>query len=119
MRPLLATVVNRWRRRLRANCFWLVLAEPGMLCLALAEQRRWRVLRGVRVGDRWQDELAALLERETLLSGVQSDVEELFLWSAGHLEETPATVGRWPVTLLCEPVETAASAATGQREVGR
>jgi hypothetical protein len=120
LRPLLSTVVARWRGALRGRCFWLVLAEPGMLCLALAERRHWRVLRTVRAGGDWLDGLAVLLEREILLAGVQADVEKLFLWAPELAGDAPADVGHWPVTRLSAAAHGAASSGTAARfGVGR
>lgn len=100
LRPLLSCVVNRWRRDLRSYAFWLVLAEPGALCIALIERRQWRVLRTVRSGDDWLEGLPALLERETLLAAGEADIDKVFLWSPQLVGETPEKMGRWPVTLL-------------------
>jgi hypothetical protein len=97
--PRLAAVCNAWRPMLKTRCGWLVLAEPGYLCLALAERRRWRVVRTLGTDERWLDGLAALLEREALLADVEDDIEDVFLWAPELAQDVPA-IGPWPVTRL-------------------
>lgn len=101
LRPLLSGVVNRWRGEMRERCFWLVIAEAGTLCLAFAQRRRWRALRVVRTGDGWLDSLAALLEREALLSGIQADAAMVFLWGPDLPDGIHRDAGNWPVKRLC------------------
>lgn len=110
--PRLAAVCNESRSMLRTRCGWLVLAEPGYLCLALAERRRWRILRTLGTDERWLDGLAALLERETLLADVEEDIEDVFLWAPDLTREVPA-IGPWPVTRLETAVHQQDPAPTG------
>jgi hypothetical protein len=102
VQPQLAAVVNRWRRALRADCFWLVIAEPGYLCLALALQRGWREVRTARTGDDTLAALPALLRRETLLAETDASPTHVYLWApdleTGVLEE----LGGLPATELCD-----------------
>lgn len=80
LQPQLAAVVNRWRRVLRGESFWLALAEPGYLCLALAHRGAWHAVRTARTDDPLAA-LPALLERETLLAEVDAAPDRVYVWA--------------------------------------
>ncbi|TFW32308.1 hypothetical protein [Massilia horti] len=81
VQPLLAAVVNCWRRVLQGDCFWLVLAEPGYLCLALSQHRTWRAVRTARTGANALAALGQLIERESLLADTDATPTQVFLWA--------------------------------------
>jgi hypothetical protein len=100
LQPQLAAVVNRWRRALRAECFWLVLAEPGHVCVALAHQRAWRIVRAVRTADDPLAALPALLERETLLARTDAMPDRVYLWARCLAADEVEQLGGLPVIRL-------------------
>jgi hypothetical protein len=84
--PQLAAMFNRYRKRLAASCGWLVLADAGLVCIALFDNGRWLSVRSARTA-RWQQELPGLIEREACLANPAGDADQVFWWStddAGH-----------------------------------
>ncbi|MGZ5198620.1 MAG: hypothetical protein ACXWC4_02535 [Telluria sp.] len=100
LQPQLAAVVNRWRRTLRGDCFWLALAEPGCLCVALAQRRAWRVIRTARTGDEPLAALPALLERETLLADTDAVPAQVYLWAPALAADGVDELGGLPAIHL-------------------
>jgi hypothetical protein len=90
--PLLAYVYNEARRGIDSTPTWLVVAEPGRICVAYFENRHWRLVRNERLRGSMEQELPVMLARlslaenafpgRVLLCGAQgpSPVFETPLW---------------------------------------
>jgi hypothetical protein len=94
------TAYNSCRHSLQGRSAWVALLEPGNLCLALLQKGQLVWIRKLRIGEAWDEELPALLEREQLLADSEETMNEVLLW-APHLEDRdiPA-VGRWNIRHL-------------------
>jgi hypothetical protein len=68
IQPYLMTVFNRWGRRATRNGAWMLTLEPGRIGLASIMRGRWRGIASRTIGEDWQSELSALLDRELVLS---------------------------------------------------
>lgn len=64
--PLLAYVYNEARRGIEFTPTWLVVAEPGRVCLAYFENKQWRLVRNERLRGPLESELPTLLTRLSL-----------------------------------------------------
>lgn len=68
IQPYLMAAFNQYRNRFPAST-WLALVEDGVLCLARLEDKQWRVIKCIKIGDDWRRDLAIQLEREKFISG--------------------------------------------------
>lgn len=100
IQPHLMTACNSCRNSLEGRSAWVALLEPGNLCLARLQQGELVWIRKLRIGDAWDEELPALLEREQLLADAEDASNEVLLW-APQLETAYLTVaGRWQIRQL-------------------
>ena len=81
VRPALAVVFNRWRRRFGSGTHWLVMAEAGHSCVCLLQAGQWRQVRCVSSTDDLPAEVLRTLTREQLLAGVDAAAGELALFA--------------------------------------
>lgn len=100
IQPALMAVCNTHRRRLRGRHAWLVLIEPGSLCLALRGRGRWVRVRNVRIGPGWRAELAQVLAREAYLVEPDAAARDVFLWACGLSDVALPEDARWQFHLL-------------------
>ncbi|MBI4996766.1 MAG: hypothetical protein HZA64_09440 [Rhodocyclales bacterium] len=80
VQPRLMAVCNEHRRLLDRQPAWLILVEPGMLCLGLLDRGNLVRLRSLRVDAHWAADLPALLEREACLAELDEMPADAFLW---------------------------------------
>jgi len=80
IQPRLMTVCNEHRRSLDSQRAWLMLVEPGNLCLGLIDQGELVRVRSLRVDAQWASDLPALLEREACLAELDELPGDAFLW---------------------------------------
>lgn len=80
IQPRLMTVCNEHRRTLDCRKAWLILVEPGNLCLGLIDQGSLVRVRGLRIDAGWASDLPALLEREACLAELDELPADAFLW---------------------------------------
>lgn len=97
--PQLSSTFNCYRNRLGASG-WLVMADPGCLCIGLFEAGRWLSVQTVRTGAAWRRELPALLERAARLAGPACTAEHVFLWAPELAAGTDVAAGRFRIELL-------------------
>lgn len=112
IQPRLMAVCNQHRAALGAGPAWLLLVEPGNLCLGLIAGGGLARLRSLRSGEDWATTLPALLARETCLAELDEAPGELRLW----LRDRPAP--RLPeigvrLQLLEDPLPPEATAGGG------
>jgi hypothetical protein len=100
LQPHLMASFNRAHSRLGAHASWFVVAEPGLLCVALIEGGQWKSVHGVKVGRDWAAELPAVLAREECL--VESDVEcrKVLVLAADVPAPAFAASGKWQIERL-------------------
>jgi hypothetical protein len=80
IRPRLMAVCNEHVRVLGREPAWLILVEPGMLCLGLLDRGGIVRLRSLRIDTHWSADLPALLEREACLAELDEMPGDAFLW---------------------------------------
>lgn len=80
IQPRLMTVCNEHRKDLARDPAWLVLVEPGNLCLGLLDKGGLVRLRSQRIDARWVSDLPALLEREACLAELETMPGDAYLW---------------------------------------
>jgi hypothetical protein len=102
VQPYLMCAFNRWRNRLGLHGGWLVLAEPGRICLAMLAGDAWGALQSARVDEASQDWLA-LLEREAQRAAVQPVPSTVFAQMGADAAGDSATHGPWNVVTLHPP----------------
>jgi len=69
VQPYLMAAFNQWQHRF-ADSALFALIEHGRLCLSTFHHRQWHAIKSIKIGEDWYQELAALLNREKLLSGI-------------------------------------------------
>lgn len=98
IQPYFMSVFNSWRRSIGKTRQWLVVVEPGHVCVGALERGRWRSFRARKFAADWQAEVPAILERERLLAEPAGDGEVLVHFAGveesalARLVEPPARV---------------------------
>lgn len=106
VQPYLMAVYNNCRANLQERNAWLVLFEPGCLCIALLQQGRWASVRTMRIGSDWHETLSPILEREACLVESDTASEAIFLWAPGLGNAALPASGRWQMHNLQPGVRT-------------
>ena len=100
LQPHLMASFNRWRSRLAARPGWFVVAEPGLLSIALLSDGQWHSVRTLKVGADWPKELAGVLSREELLVGSNTQCEEVLLFAPDAAQPLTLDAGKWRIKAL-------------------
>ncbi len=103
IQPHLMLAYNACRASLQGRSGWLALVEQGHLCLALLQDGKWSWIRTMRIAGHWHQELPFLLDREALVSNIEIDADEVFLWAPEHSEVPIVEAGRWRIRQLQPP----------------
>jgi hypothetical protein len=103
IQPHLMVAYNACHASLHDKSAWLALVEEGNLCLALLQKGKWSWVRSMRIGPHWHKELPFLLNREALVSDIESSTNEVFLWAPDCRDVSIASGGRWQI----QPVQPA------------
>lgn len=106
VQPYLMAAYNNCRSRLQNRSAWLVLFEPGCLCLVLLQQGRWASVRSMRIGADWREQLPRILEREACMGASDSVPEAVFVWAPTLEKSTLSDGGRWQMHPLQPVVRT-------------
>lgn len=100
LQPHLMASFNRWPARLGERAAWLVVAEPGLLCLSLLQDGCWQSVRTVTVGADWIDELPGVLAREECLVDSQTPCDEVLLFAPDAAQPLMLQAGKWRINKL-------------------
>ncbi len=103
VQPYLVCAFNHWRARLDARGAWLVLIEPGRVCLAMLAGKTWGAVQSVRSSDETPENWLELLEREKHRTPVQPVPTAVFA-RASVAANAGSGAGRgWRVAMLEAP----------------
>jgi hypothetical protein len=84
VQPYLAVVAGLWDRQVDQHARrWLLLYEPGRICVAVRQAGAWCWLRHVRVGDDWAQGLPATLASEAMLAGLEARPADALVFAPG------------------------------------
>jgi hypothetical protein len=100
LQPHLMASFNRWRSRLGERPGWFVVAEPGLLSIALLHAGLWHSVRTVKVGAAWPEELPAVLAREECLVDSDTHCDNVLLFAPDGPDPLVLDSGRWRITSL-------------------
>ena len=100
LQPHLMASFNRWRARLGERAAWLVVAEPGLLCLALLQDGCWQSVRTLKAGADWIRELPGVLAREECLVDSAAQCDEVFLFAPDTEQPLMLEAGKWRISTL-------------------
>jgi hypothetical protein len=100
LQPHLMASFNRWRTRLGSRPAWLVVAEPGLLCLALLQDGCWQNVRTIKVGADWIGELPGVLAREECLADSATQCDEVLLFAPDAAQPLMLEAGKWRIKTL-------------------
>ena len=79
LQPHLMASFNRVQAQLGALPAWLVVAEPGLICLAHLRESQWLSFSAHKVGPDWLAELPALIAREECLVDCDTACERVLV----------------------------------------
>ena len=79
---------------------WLVVAEPGLLCLALLQDGCWQSVRTIKVGADWIRELPGVLAREECLVDSPTQCDEVLLFAPDAEQPLMLEAGKWRIKTL-------------------
>jgi hypothetical protein len=100
LQPNLMASFNRSRARLGESPVWLVVAEPGLLCLALLQGGRWQSVRTLKVGPDWIAELPGVLAREECLIDNPAECDQVLVFAPDTAEALAPRAGKWRIEKL-------------------
>ena len=95
LQPHLMASFNSCRAQIGKGPTWLVVAEPGLLCLALLHDGRWHSINRVKVGPDWLNELPRLLEREEYLLEGARPCLDVVLIAPDAMQALALPAGKW------------------------
>lgn len=82
--PLLSAAFNRCHTEVRRKPCWLVVAEPGRVCIAHVAGEKWSCLRNQRLRGAPRQELPRLIEQVRLAEGIGDDASRVVLVTHHH-----------------------------------
>ena len=100
LQPHLMASFNRWRTRLARQPGWFVVAEPGLLSLAMLCDGQWHSVRTLKVGPDWPQELPGVLSREEFLVGSHTQCDEVLLFAPDAAQPLMLEAGKWRINTL-------------------
>jgi hypothetical protein len=100
LQPHLMASFNRWRARLGERPGWFVVAEPGLLAVALVQGSHWCSVRTVKVGSEWPGELPGVLAREECLVDSDAACDEVLVFAPDGPDPLILEAGRWRIRSL-------------------
>lgn len=100
LQPNLMASFNRWRSRLSRNPVWFVVAEPGLLTLAMLCDGQWQSVRTLKVGPDWLQELPGVLSREECLIDSHTQCDEVLLFAPDAGQPLMLEAGKWRINKL-------------------
>ena len=100
LQPHLMASFNRWHARLGEQAAWLVVAEPGLLCLALLRGGCWLSVRTLKVGPDWMAELPRVLAREECLIDSQAECDQILVFAPDEPAAVAPRAGKWRIETL-------------------
>jgi hypothetical protein len=117
IQPRLMAVCNEHRAGIGDGTAWLLLVEPGNLCLGLVAGGVLTHLRSLRISGNWAVELPDLLDRESCLAEPSEEPGEILLWTREYMTPADLPATSIPLRLLQDrhlagPVASAAVLAT-------
>jgi hypothetical protein len=101
VKPGLSIAMLAASARTGATPGWFVQAEPGRLCAARFSVRGCEAVHNLRAGEAGAD-LAALLARDAVLSGLEPNSSAVFLHAGAAGMKAAVEGAGWPVTVLAE-----------------
>lgn len=104
IQPRLMFTCNEHHSALGKGFAWLLLVEPGNLCIGLLNGGRLTHLRGLRIGSEWAAELPWLLDREACLAELEESPVDVFLWNREGTGRAPDAIDFRRVHLLAGPL---------------
>lgn len=104
LRPHLMASFNRWRAKLVGRQAWFVVAEPGLLSIALLCEGQWHSVRTIKVGPDWEPELAGVLSCEECLVGSHTQCNEVLLFAPDTVHPVTLGTGKWRIKMLLPTV---------------
>lgn len=102
VQPYLMSAYNRWRERFEPRGTWLVLPEPGRVCLALLAGETWGAVQSARSTADAPHDWLALLDREAQRTAIQP-VPATVLARAATAADADAVETPWRVVTLHPP----------------
>lgn len=100
LQPHLMASFNRWRARLGERPAWFVVAEPGLLSVALVGDGQWHSVRTLKVGPDWPQELPGVLSREECLVDGPAQCDEVLLFAPDAVQPLMLEAGKWRIKEL-------------------
>jgi len=100
LQPHLMASFNRCRGRLGGRPGWFVVAEPGLLSIALLGDDQWHSVRTLKVGPDWPQELPAVLNREQFLVSGDTHCDEVLLFAPDAAQPLLLDAGKWRISTL-------------------
>lgn len=104
LQPHLMASFNRWRSKFTGRLGWFVVAEPGLLSIALVGDEQWHSIRTLKVGPDWARELPGVLSREELLAGGDTHCDEVLLFAPDVTQPLLLDPGKWRIDNLLPTV---------------
>ena len=104
LQPHLMASFNRWRGRLARRRSWFVVAEPGLLSIALLTDGQWQSVRTIKSGADWLQQLPRVLSCEEVLVGSNAQCDDVLLFAPDAEQPLMLNAGRWRINALLPAV---------------
>ncbi len=100
IQPHFMVACNSSAASLAGRSAWIALPEPNSLCLGALREGNLVWIRKFRVGDAWQEDFPAILEREAYLADADAQLDEVMLWAPHLSDDDLPHGGRWRISRL-------------------
>jgi len=92
--PHLMVAINQLRQQENYYAYWFVLVENGRLCIALIQDGNWLSVKTCNSEDDITTQIAALIERESVICGVNTSGWPVLVYWPGHADMTMQLANR-------------------------
>jgi hypothetical protein len=103
VQPYLMCAFNHWRTKLDEHGAWLVLVEPGRVCIAMLAGKAWGAVQNIKAGLDAPEHWLALLDREKHRTPVQPVPTTVLARASVAGDAARGAVRDWHVIMLEAP----------------
>lgn len=97
--------VTQVNKQKRALTFWLVAIQNGRVCLTLLENGGWRSVKNVAIEADVSEQVAALIQRETVNCNVKFEAPVLLYWPESHHAQPLKLAEQKTIKILPHPFD--------------